>query len=130
LENKLIYMKLDQAVEKIKSFDKVQFIILHGSASEDRMTEESDIDLCVGYGGDEGEASRFRYDILSELFDDDYDVQIFQQLPLYVKKEVLKGEVLYCRDKQELYDIAYRSIREFDDFKHRYYDYIGKEAIV
>jgi len=84
----------------------------------------------VWYDGDEGEASRFRYDILSELFDNDYDVEIFQQLLLYVRKEVLKGEVLYCRGKRELYDIAYQSVREFDDFKHRCYDYIGKEALV
>ena len=118
---------LDEVVDKIKSFEEVQFIILYGSAAEERMTEESDVDLCVGYDGDE--AARFRYDILSELFDDHYDVQIFQLLPIYVKKEVLKGEVLYCRDKRELYDIAYQSVREFDDFKHRYYDYIGKEAI-
>jgi len=32
----------------------------------------------VGYDGDEEKASRFRYDILSELFADDYDIQIFQ----------------------------------------------------
>ena len=121
--------ELEEVVDKIKSFDEVQFIILYGSASEDRMTERSDVDLCVGYDGDEEEASRFRYDILSELFADEYDIQIFQLLPLYVRKEVLKGEVLYFRDKRELYDIAYRTIREFDDFKHRYYDYIGKEAI-
>ncbi len=122
--------ELDKVVNKIKRFDEVQFVILYGSASENRVREGSDIDLCVGYDGDEEKASRFRYDILSELFADDYDIQIFQSLPLYVRKEVLKGEVLYRRDKRELYEIAYRTIREFDDFKHRYYDYIGKEAIV
>jgi len=125
-------MDTTRVLEKIKKlgrFDKVQFIILYGSAAEERRTRESDIDICMGYGGSEEEASRFRYEVLSELFDDRYDVQIFQLLPLYVRKEVLKGKVLYCRDKQELYDIAYGLIREFDDFKHRYYDYIGKEAI-
>lgn len=120
---------LDEVVDKIKRFEEVQFIILYGSSAEERMTDESDVDLCVGYDGDKEEASRFRYEILSELFADEYDVQIFQLLPLYVRKEVLRGEVLYCRDKRELYDIAYQSVREFDDFKHRYYDYIGKEAI-
>ena len=122
-------LDLDDVVDKIKENDKVQFIILYGSAAENRMTEESDIDICVGYDGSKEKASKFRYDILSRLFEDKYDIQIFQLLPLYVRKEVLKGEVLYCRDKQELYDIAYEFIREFDDFKHRYYDYIGKEAI-
>ncbi len=120
---------LDEVVDKIKSFEEVQFIILYGSSAEERMTDESDVDMCVGYDGDKEGASRFRYEILSELFADEYDVQIFQLLPLYVRKEVLRGEVLYCRDKRELYDIAYGLIREFDDFKHRYYDYIGKEAI-
>jgi len=123
-------MELDEVVDKIKDFDEVQFIILYGSASEERDSENSDVDLCIGYEGDEEEASRFRYDILSELFADKYDVQIFQLLPIYVKKEVLKGEVLYCRDKRELYDMAYQSVKEFDDFKRRYYDYIGKEALV
>ncbi len=123
-------MELERVVEKIKGIENVQFIILYGSVAEGRMTEESDVDLCVGYDGDEEEASRVRFEILSELFDDRYDIQIFQLLPLYVRKEVLKGDVLYRRDKQELYDIAYDLIREFDDFKHRYYDYIGKEAIV
>jgi len=122
-------MELDEVVDKIKDFDEVQFIILYGSVSEERDADNSDVDLCIGYDGNEEEASRFRYDILSELFADKYDVQIFQLLPIYIKKEVLKGDVLYCRDKRELYDIAYQSVREFDDFKRRYYDYIGKEAI-
>jgi len=123
-------LELDSVVEKIRGFDDVQFIILYGSAAEGRMTEESDVDLCVGFDGCEEEASRIRFEILSELFDDSYDVQIFQLLPLYLKKKVLKGEVLYCMDKQELYEIAYETIRKFEDFKHRYYDYIGKEALV
>ncbi len=126
-------MNTDKVVETVKNmdgFDDVQFIILYGSQSESRATEDSDVDICVGYDGSRDEASRFRFKVISKLFDDRYDVHIFKLLPLYVKKEVLKGEVLYRRDKIELYDIAYQTIKEFDDFKHRYYDYIGKEAIV
>ncbi len=125
-------MNTDKVVETVNDMDKsdkVQFIILYGSQREGRATEDSDVDICIGYDGSRDEASRFRFRVLSDLFDDRYDVQIFQLLPLYVKKEVLKGDVLYRRDKLELYDIAYRTIKEFDDFKHRYYDYIGKEAI-
>ncbi len=59
-----------------------------------------------------------------------YDVQIYGNLPLYVRTEVLRGRVLYCPDERFLYDVAYRTIREFDAFKHRLYDYIGKQAIV
>lgn len=43
--------------------------------------------------------------------------------------QVLKGKVLYCDDKSFLSDKAYEAIKEFDDFRHRYYDYVGVEAI-
>lgn len=69
--------------------------------------------------------------MLSELFDDRYDIQIFGNLPLYVRMEVLRGgRVIYCPDERFLYDMALETIREFDAFKHRLYDYIGTQAIV
>ncbi len=54
-------MELDRVVEKIRGFDDVQFIILYGSAAERRMTEESDVDLCVGFDGLEEESSQTRF---------------------------------------------------------------------
>jgi len=41
----------------------------------------------------------------------------------------LKGEVLYCKDEQFLYEVALDTIKNFDAFKHRFYDYIGEKAI-
>jgi predicted nucleotidyltransferase len=108
--------------------DKVRFIILYGSAIEDMMRPDSDIDICVYYE-DEDQASDFRLKVLSELFDDVFGIKIFQQLPVYLRMDVLKGKVLYSDDESFLYDKAYETIKEFDDFKHRYYDYIGIEAI-
>lgn len=83
----------------------------------------------IYYDGDREEGARFRFAALSEL-DERYDVQIYGNLPLYVRTEVLRGRVLHCPDERFLYDVAYRTIREFDAFKHRLYDYIGKQAIV
>ncbi|MDD3372877.1 type VII toxin-antitoxin system MntA family adenylyltransferase antitoxin [Methanoculleus bourgensis] len=120
------------ALERLKTvegFDKVRFIILYGSVAQGRARAESDIDLAVYYDGDHKEGARFRFAALSELADDRYDIQIFSHLPLYARTEVLHGRVVYCPDERFLYDIAYRTIREFDDFKHRLYDYIGKEAM-
>jgi predicted nucleotidyltransferase len=108
--------------------DKVRFIILYGSASEDRMKEGSDIDICVYYAG--VDASEFRLKVLSELFEDIYDIKIFQQLPIYLRMEILRGNVLYCEDKQFMYDVAYETIKDFEGFKRRYYDYIGLESII
>jgi len=113
----------------VEGFEKVRFIILYGSVAEGRARAGSDIDLTVYYDGDREEAARFRFPALSELTDDPYDIQIFSLLPLYIRTQALHGRVVYCPDERFLYDVAYRTIREFDDFKHRLYDYIGKEAI-
>lgn len=120
------------AVKKLKNlegFDKVRFIIIYGSAAEGMTREESDIDLCIDIDADtDYERSKFRLRVLSEL-PDFFDVQIFAQLPVYVKKEVLGGKVIFCRDEEHLYEVAISTIKEFDDFKYRYYDYIGERAL-
>lgn len=113
-------------MQKIPGFERVQFIILYGSAAEKRMTANSDIDLCMYYDGDREEAGRFRHKILSLLSGTLFDIQIFQQLPLYVRVEALKGIPVYTRDTRFLYDKATETIRDFDDFKHRLYDYTGQ----
>ena len=116
-------------LKNLKGFDKVRFVILHGSAAEGLTREDSDIDLCMDIDADtDYERSRFRLKALSEL-PDFFDVQIFAQLPLYVKKEVFKGKVIYCRDEDHLYETALSTIREFEDFKYRFYDYIGERAL-
>jgi uncharacterized protein len=121
--------KIERAVSRIRSIggDKVRFIILYGSAVQGRMKEDSDIDICVYY--DDDDASEFRLKVLSDLFDDIYDIKIFQQLPLPLQMEVLKGRVLYEDDTPFLYDKAYEAVKEFESFKRRYYDYLGIESI-
>jgi len=115
-------------IKATRGFERVKFIILYGSAAGDRMHSGSDIDLCIYYDGDMGEASDFRFRLLSKL-PEVFDVQIFQFLPLYVRVEVLKGKVIYCEDETFLHDIAWETIKEFEAFKHRFYDYIGEKPI-
>jgi len=118
-----------EKIGKIEGFKKVKFIILYGSAAEERMVESSDIDLCIYFDGDSEESGRFRFKVLCELFNDMYDVQIFQQLPLYVKIEVLKGKIVYCQDKRFIYETALETIKDFKAFKHRFNDYIQEGVI-
>lgn len=88
--------KIERAVQKILSLggDRVRFIILFGSASSRRMKPDSDIDISVYYDADDADGSQFRLKVLSDLFDDIYDIKIFQQLALPLRMEVLKGRVL------------------------------------
>ena len=125
-------ISLDREIEKIKNIDgfkKVKFVILYGSAAEDRTIKGSDVDLCIYYDGTSEEASRFRFNVLSELFDERYDVHIFQQLPLYIRVAVLKGKIMYAADTRFVYEVARETIKDFEAFKHRFYDYIGEKAI-
>jgi uncharacterized protein len=121
--------KIDRAVQKIKSLggDKVRSIILYGSASVGRMKEDSDIDLCVYY--DYADAPQFRLKVLSDFFDDVYDIKIFQQLPLPLRMQVLKGKVLYEDETPFMYDKAYETIKEFESLECRYYDCLGIESL-
>ena len=92
------------------------------------MNKDSDIDLCIYYDDSLEEASRFRFNVLKELFSDLYDVQIYQQLPLYVRVDALKGKMIYNSDTRFLYRVAIETIKDFDDFKQRFYDYIGEKT--
>lgn len=113
-----------EIVKSMEEFPRIDFIIFYGSLAQGKGNKSSDIDICVSFRGKKEDMSRFRLKLLTELCDDSYDIQIFQQLPLYVQIEVLKGKVLYVRDKKFLSDIALKTIREFDFFKPHYYDYI------
>jgi len=75
-------------------------------------------------------AERFRFACINDLSDFRYDIQIFSHLPLYIRIEVIRGRLLYAKDLLFVYDTAYHTIKEFDSFKHRFYDYIGKEGMV
>ena len=53
------------------------------------------------------------------------DIQIFQQLPLYVKMRVLKeGKTIFCRNEDLLYDLSFSTIKQFEYFKSRYLSYL------
>lgn len=119
---------LDQFFKTIRAmteFQRVEFIILYGSVARERAMKSSDIDICIYYRTEkEEELSKFRLKLLSALCRDDYDVQIYQQVPLYMRTEILKGTVLYVREREFLYAVALETIKDFESFRPRFYDYI------
>ena len=120
--------RIETLLEIIKStegFDRIEFIIFHGSMATGRGLKTSDYDICIYYDGSYREMSEFRLKLLSKL-PGNVDVQIFQQLPLYVRKEVLKGRVLYTKRKGFLDEVAYETIKDFESFRPRFYDYINR----
>ena len=124
--------KIDLFLEKLKempNINKVKFVILFGSFSQCRQNKLSDIDFAVYFDGTPKERFKFRLKLLSKL-PDDFDIQIFQDLPLYVRIEVLKGKLIYASDETFAYDIAYETLKRYEDeFKKSYEDYINFKKI-
>ncbi len=110
-------------LKEMPDFDRVKFIILFGSQVTGKAGPMSDYDFAVYYEGNSRERFDFRKEILSRV-SDKFDIQILQDLPLYVQKEVLKGKIIYAVDLAAVYDYAYEIIKRFEDFKKYYYDYI------
>jgi hypothetical protein len=54
---------------------------------------------------------------------------IFQQLPIYIRKRVLQeGEILFCRDEDALYEVAFKTLREYSHFEPAYREYLKEVA--
>lgn len=118
-------MNPKKIVEKILGLDnknKIKFIVLFGSVSRKENHPLSDIDIALFYEGNDLERFKFRAMVSGEL-SDKVDIQIFQDLPLTVKKEVIGGKVLYYKDYQFIFDEVMKVIKEFDSFSKYYSEY-------
>lgn len=119
-----------EVIEKIRAIgkDKVRFVVLYGSATKGKLTKLSDLDLAVFFNGDKSEKFEFRKKILGRV-SNEFDIQIFQDLPLYVQKDILStGKMMYSEDYIETFEIFMKTIRGFEDFKPRlevYYSGLG-----
>ncbi|MCZ7401756.1 MAG: nucleotidyltransferase domain-containing protein [Candidatus Methanoperedens sp.] len=128
--NKSLDPDVSNVITKIKDIggDSIKFIVLYGSAVKGKSTNLSDIDIAVFYSGDKIKRFQFRIKILGRI-GNKFDIQTYQDLPLYVQKEILSsGEVLYFSDYTEIFNTFMKTIREFEDFKPRlelYYSSMG-----
>ena len=122
---------LDALVDVSRRDPEVLAVMVFGSTARGEDSARSDVDVCVFLMP---ECQTFERVALSNkrieylaLFD--LDVQIFQQLPLYVRSRVFKdGQVVFARDEDLLYELALRTVREFEDFKPVYYEYLEHVA--
>jgi len=117
-----------EKAEKLPEFKKIVAVILYGSSLE-KNRKPNDIDLCFVFEGNKKEQINFRLKLL-KIAPDRLDIQLFNLLPVYLRIEILKGKIVYLKNREKMYDIALSSIKEFVDFKKSYLDYISKEKII
>lgn len=116
--------ELSKIVERVMKDRDVLAVMLFGSYA--RGEKFSDIDICIVMLPKSFNAlflSKKRLEYLTDF--PEYDVRIFQQLPLYVRMRVLKeGKIIFCRNEDTLYDLAMKTVREFEYFKPVYFTYL------
>ena len=100
-------------------------ILLFGSGARGEATLASDVDICLVLHPGEHDDLTLSRKRLSYLKEGDADIHIFSQLPLYIRKRVIKeGKILLCHDEDALYEVVFRTAQAFEDFKHIYYGYL------
>lgn len=119
-------MTLEEVTHRVKEEvvkDKeVLAAILFGSFPQEGF---SDIDVCIVLYPGKYEnlyLSKKKLNLMMAL--EDFDIHIFQQLPMYIRIRVLKGKVIFCRDEKMLYEVAIHTIKEFEDYKKIYDEYL------
>jgi len=121
--------QLDRVLRRAATDPDVLAVMLFGSVARGEATTRSDLDVCLVLRG----SRRSRHDLAAKrvtyLGDVDLDAQVFQDLPLYIRTRVLKeGRVLFCRDEDALYEVAFTTIRAFERFKRTYRAYLDEVA--
>lgn len=125
---------MQEKVEEIKGLERllqragrdadVCAVMLFGSVAKGANDSLSDVDVCIVLGdkSDGLTMSRKKLEYLSLA---DFDVSIFQQLPLYIRDRVIReGRVVFCKSEDRLYELVFRTIKEFGDFKPVYQRYL------
>ena len=122
---------VDRVLNKAKTDEAILAVILFGSLARGEQTSTSDVDLCLVLHPShaiKSEQLSVREDYLPFL-SRRLDIRVFQQLPLYIRKRVLKeGRVVFCRDEDALYEVGYRTARAFEEFKPYYRRYLEEVA--
>lgn len=119
-----IQKKITLELEKLGAMRNTEFIILYGSVSQGKETPLSDVDICISLSLSPKERTGVRMELLGSL-PDKYDIQIFEDLPLYVQKSVLSGKLLYCKNKRKTIQRAIGVIKDYEDFEPVYLRYIN-----
>ena len=116
--------EMDQ-IEKLKELIQKDSDLLglfqFGSSLHDSAYR--DIDLCIFVKNVPlSIEKKLKYRIFLSEF---YDVQYFDDLPLYIKHEVLKnGKKILMKNEEIMYDIAYKFIKQFADFEPHFRNYL------
>jgi len=110
--NTMILSELKKDFEFMR--DEVEGVLLFGSAVKGELSKRSDIDIALVGPGNKR--------VLLKVFErlgGQYDVKIFDDLPLYIKMDIIKNHQIIFGDEVELSYYFYRFRRDWKDMEYR-----------
>lgn len=118
---------LDALLTQAAADNDILAVLLFGSVARGEAAAGSDVDVSLvlqPHAAVDSGVKRLAYLQYAAL-----DVQVFQALPIYVRQRALQdAQVLHVKDEDALYDVAFRTIREFEDFRPFYRAYLEEVA--
>jgi predicted nucleotidyltransferase len=123
--------RFEKFLLKVQDDPEILAVFLSGSAARGEQGPTSDLDICLVFTlgiSDRLYMAQKRLDYMSEA-PDGLDIRVFQLLPLYIQHRIVKeGKVLFCRYEDALYDLAFATVKAFEDFRHIYREYWDEVA--
>jgi len=119
---------INELINKAKKDPTILALAFFGSYA--RGEKHQDIDVCIflvpkEYSPKSISQKKLEYTPEQEK----YDIQVFQQLPFYIRKRILaEAQIIYCRDEDLLYDLYFETLRELSHYQYIYESYLGEVA--
>lgn len=100
--------------------EKVLGVLLFGSSAGNNDTVRSDIDICIVAPKQKPNEVLSIVHQKIDVYGKKYDICIFEELPLFMKAEVLRNhKIITAKDLPELYEYLYFYRKLWDEQKHR-----------
>lgn len=119
---------MDNQIQKVISHaEKNKQIIAIALFGSSLNSKGRDIDICIFLDKKYSnlEMSKIRLEFLKRV-SNKFDIQIFQQLPIYIRARIIKKhKILLCKNSDLLYETAFNTTKEFGFFKKIYDNYLN-----
>jgi len=104
--------------KELQSLQKdVLAILIYGSMAKGKENKRSDIDICL-VAPDSN--LKELYKKMLPLVKEKYDIKIFEDMPLFLKIEVIKNhKIVYAKNIYQLYEYFYKFRKIWKDQEHR-----------
>ena len=112
--------RIERYLKKCKSDQQILGAILHGSALKSEKYRDIDIAL-ISRDLTLSSKEKLHYILKSP---EEFDVRFLHDFPIYIAKEVIKGELLLIKDYELVFDRYIKIIQEWELFRPSYELYL------